>query len=554
VRAALTAFVLPFLALPQLAFARKAADPLDASHMEAVHAQRVEWMKQRAPLPPALGIYLDFRAVAAPHTGYSDAVVRAAKNAGARVVWLNAGSAGGRVTDGILFLDLASQKTELPHFDEAAEGLPLASKTPQEVRRAEGEFKQFPNEVFAVAGAGWMSGLKDRAMEAGFGHSSTHILARDLTEADVRESLDGGHFYLAHDWLCDPTGFTFVATNYFGAFDMGDNVPLLGPITGEANLEAHFPVAAKIKLFRDDKVVAESNDSKLHYSSGEAGVYRLEASLSIDGEDVPWIRSNPIYVRSGANLALPNLEMSPNVKVHKDISYAGGAPEDSAKHKLDVYLPKGKKDFPVMVFYHGGSWKSGDRSVYPTLGDLFAKAGIGVVIPSYRLMPKNPHPAQIEDAAAAFAWVYKNMESYGGDLQRIYVVGHSSGAHLASLLALDPRYLQKYGVPVSAIRGVAGLSGVYDVSQIPQFHPGEGQPDASPLHYVRNGAPPFLLTYCQWDYYTLPKQSRDFEAALKKAFVDTKVVYIPRESHISEMVNIWKDGDRLAQAILDFVR
>jgi len=80
------------------------------------------------------------------------------------------------------------------------------------------------------------------------------------------------------------------------------------------------------------------------------------------------------------------------------------------------------------------------------------------------------------------------------------------------------------------------------------------RPDASPLHYVRNGAPPFLLTYCQWDYYTLPKQSRDFEAALKKAFVDTKVVYIPRESHISEMVNIWKDGDRLAQAILDFVR
>jgi acetyl esterase/lipase len=546
------------LGLPLLAFGGK-PDPLDPVRLAAIHAHRVEWMKQRAPLAPPLGIYLDYRMVAAPYAAYSEAVARAAKNAEANVVWLSPG-AGSRVTGGILFLDGAIQKPELPHFDEDAEGLPAAGGLPakdrnhQEVRRAEIAFKQFPDEVYAIAGRAWLAGLKERETEARFRHASTHILARELTEADIRESLAGGHYYLAHDWLCDPTGFTFVATNYFGAFDMGDNVPMLGPITGEANLEVHLPIPAKIKLFRDDKVVAEANDSKLHYGTSDAGVYRLEASLLIDGYDIPWIRSNPIYVRSGANLELPNLNMSPNVEVHKDITYVDGAPEDAAKHKLDVYLPKGKTNFPVLVFFHGGSWKSGDRALYPTLGDLFAKAGIGVVIPSYRLWPKNLPPAQIEDAAAAFAWVYKNMEAYGGDMRRIYLVGHSSGAHLATLLALDPRYLQKLGVPMSAIHGVAALSGVYDVSQFSPFAPGEGKWDASPLHYVHPGAPPFLVTYCQWDYYTLPKQARDFEAALKKSFIETRYVYIPGQSHISEMVNIWKDGDRLAQAVLDFVR
>src|SRR5258708_30107463 len=110
---------------------------------------------------------------------------------------------------------------------------------------------------------------------------------------------------------------------------------------------------------------------------------------------------------------MPLGQGSPDVEVRKDIAYAD---DDVAKHKLDLFLPKGKKDFPVMIFYHGGAWRSGDRSLYPLLGNRFAQAGIGVVVPSYRLMPQSPHPAQIEDAAAAFAWVYRNIPQYGGDV------------------------------------------------------------------------------------------------------------------------------------------
>ena len=117
----------------------------------------------------------------------------------------------------------------------------------------------------------------------------------------------------------------------------------------------------------------------------------------------------------------------------------------------------------MMVFLHGGSWRSGDRSAYPLFGNRFAKAGIGVAIPSYRLMPKNPHPAQIEDAAAAFAWVYKNIAKYGGDATRIYMAGHSAGGHLAALLALDPQYLENTTSRSARSMASRRMSGVYDV-------------------------------------------------------------------------------------------
>ena len=216
--------------------------------------------------------------------------------------------------------------------------------------------------------------------------------------------------------------------------------------------------------------------------------------------------------------------------------------------------------FPVLVFIHGGSWRSGDRTNYPALGYRFAKLGIGVAIPSYRLMPKNPHPAQIEDTAAAFAWVYKNIAQLGGDVQRMYIAGHSAGGHLVALLALDAAYLKKYDIPVSAIKGVAALSGVYDVSHIAAFqNAAPGARDGSPLHYVHGGAahekiPPFTITYCQWDYPSLPFQAREFETALKKAFVPSRLIYVPGESHISEIIDALKDNDPTARAILDIVK
>jgi acetyl esterase/lipase len=245
--------------------------------------------------------------------------------------------------------------------------------------------------------------------------------------------------------------------------------------------------------------------------------------------------------------------------VKKDIVYTDGKPEDDAKHKLDLYLPKDKKSPPVFFFIHGGAWKYGDRSQYPSVGNRFAKEGILMVVPSYRLAPKNPHPAQIEDVAAAFAWVVKHIGEYGGDADRIYVGGHSAGGHLSALLTFDEKYLKPYELSAKNIRGTIGLSGVYNLgigdSQASVFGTEEqARKNASPLYHIKDSAPPFLITYCQWDYLTLPAQARQFHAALRKAGLSSELVFIPKESHISEMISISRNDDPTAQAILKFIQ
>jgi len=522
-------------------FARTPWERLGDAHLEAVHAQRVEWMKKRvsAPLP---GIYADFRAelIARP----PDGILNAAKAADVRVVLTPEGATGLR--DGILIYQFPNGQK--PAEFEDPDDFSFDVQTAKERRGVDSKFKQFPDEVFAVTGAGWFSAYRDFPWHVALHHASTHILARDLTQPEIADSLARRRTYFAHDWLCDPSGFLFVAENDLGVFDIGDTLEL----AGRTSLFARFPVAAKIRVLRDGNVVNEVTDSRLTYIASEPGEYRIDALLSVDGEEHPWIKSSPIHLVKGRGLSLPVGSMSPEVEAHKDIVYTEGAPEDVSKHKLDLYLPKDKKNFPVMIFLHGGFWRSGDRSWYALLGNRFAKAGIGVVVPSYRLMPKNPHPAQIEDAAAAFAWVHSRIHEYGGDATRIYLTGHSAGGHLASLLALEPAYLKKYDISPAAIRGVASMSGVYNVGTLREFQAADDDP--SPIHHVHPQAPPFLLTYCQWDYLDLPKQARDFAEQLRKKFVGVKVEYIPGENHISEIIDTLKDADPTAKALLDFIK
>ncbi len=388
--------------------------------------------------------------------------------------------------------------------------------------------------------------------EVAFRNVSTHILARALKEEDVRESLRNGHAYVAHDWICDPSGFSFVAINNLGVFDMGDPVPLVNG----TRLVARFPLPAHIKLIHQGAVVSDTNSAELNFAPKEPGAYRLEAWLDAGGEERPWIYSNPLYLHAPepGELALPPSTLAPGVKLMKDIPYIEGAPEDAGKHKLDLYLPAGKTKFPVLFFVHGGSWRSGDRALYASVGNRFAKLGIGVVIPSYRLAPKNPPPAQIDDVASAFAWTVRYIEKYGGDAAHIYVAGHSAGGHLVSLLALDSRYLVKHGLNAKSIKGVMTLSGVYDVRQVAIFGPDEQtRRIESPIEYVNRGAPPFLITYCQWDYPGLPAQAREFDRALRHNFVASTLRYIPGQNHISEMLHLWRDDDPTARAMLRFM-
>ncbi len=133
------------------------------------------------------------------------------------------------------------------------------------------------------------------------------------------------------------------------------------------------------------------------------------------------------------------------------------------RQKLDIYLPPGPVSrAPVAFFIYGGSWSSGDKGTYAFAGNAFASRGYVTVVADYRLVPEVQFPSFIEDGAAALATVRRIIGRYGGDAGRLHLVGHSAGAYNAMMLALDPRYLARAGVPRASVRAAAGLSGPYD--------------------------------------------------------------------------------------------
>ena len=484
-------------------------------------------------------------------------------------------------TDGFAGMEIYNRHADMDEHKDLTEYVQRALKQPHEFRKLAAREQQFPDEVYAAgtdALAGYLArydreiakhrftaiaandahrnqvfnGVVFDPYEVAFRFVSTHILARELKEDQIRQSLRDGHAYIAYDWLCDPSGFSFSAVNNFGVYDMGDRVPLL-PNT---RLFARFPVKAHIRLIHNGAPAADSDGAEFTFTPNEEGAYRLEASLPVAGEERPWIHSNPFYFYKpdASELAITPAAFAPDVKVIRDLTYTDGKPENASKHKLDLYLPAVKAKFPVLFFVHGGGWRTGDRSLYRRIGNRFAKEGIGVVIPSYRLAPASPPPAQIEDVAAAFAWTLKHVAEYGGDPGRIFVAGHSAGGHLVSLLALDPRYLKRYGLTASVIRGVMTLSGVYDVRHVAVFGPDEkARRTESPLEYVNSKAPPFLVTYCQWDYPGLPAQARAFDLSLRHHFVDSTLRFIPGENHINEVVLMARDDDPMAREMLKFM-
>lgn len=162
--------------------------------------------------------------------------------------------------------------------------------------------------------------------------------------------------------------------------------------------------------------------------------------------------------------------------------------------RLDVYHPKHIKHFPTVVWFHGGGLKAGNRKVAEELREK----GIAVVAVNYRLHPKVKSPAYIEDAAAAVAWTFRNIEKYGGSSKRIYVSGHSAGGYLTSMVGLDKRWLATHKIDPNAIAGLIPYSGHTITHFTVRKERGINgkQPvldDMAPLFHVRKDAPPLLL-------------------------------------------------------------
>jgi acetyl esterase/lipase len=269
------------------------------------------------------------------------------------------------------------------------------------------------------------------------------------------------------------------------------------------------------------------------------------------------------------------------VQVLRDVAYYTGKDADPVRHKLDLYCPRDEKDFPVVLFVHGGAWMYGDKSamgLYSAVGKFLAEHGIGAVLPNYRLSPWVKHPQHVRDVARAFAWTYRQIARHGGNPRQLFVAGHSAGGHLAALLATDDTYLRAEEVPRDSIRGVIAVSGVYRIPdkialEFSQFgenantrvtlafnpfdlvfgHDPRVRADASPLRHVGPGLPPFLLVSAEHDLPLLPEMAAELARVLKENRCEVELLTIKDRRHTSVIFKIRTPNDPLGQALLAFV-
>lgn len=241
-----------------------------------------------------------------------------------------------------------------------------------------------------------------------------------------------------------------------------------------------------------------------------------------------------------------------------DIAYG---PE--ARQRLDVYKPDNASgDKPVVVFLYGGSWKRGKRENYRFAGQAFASRGYVTVIPDYRTYPDVQFPAFVEDAAAAVAWVRKNIARFGGDPDRIVLAGHSAGAHIAALLAYDDNYLKAAGVPMVSVAGLVGLAGPYYFDPLkyaslrPIFETAKRPDEARPVTFVMPGQAPSLLLHGKDDTTVWPKNSIELTKKLNEARVPVRLVQFEDIGHVGILLALAKPfqkKDGVVDTIVDFL-
>ncbi len=174
------------------------------------------------------------------------------------------------------------------------------------------------------------------------------------------------------------------------------------------------------------------------------------------------------------------------------------------RQKLDIYQPRKGTNLPVLIFVHGGSWRNGSKEIYPFFGERFALEGYVTLIINYRLAPETPFPGFVQDAALAVKWAKDNVQNFAGDPNRVFLAGHSAGAHIVAMLALNPTYLKAVNLERSAVRGVVGMAGPYDIaaffSQSPNLQQAFGSDPGAwaatqPLNFVDGTNPPMFLQH-----------------------------------------------------------
>jgi len=273
--------------------------------------------------------------------------------------------------------------------------------------------------------------------------------------------------------------------------------------------------------------------------------------------------------------------VSSNIIRQTDIRYS-----DKEYNLLDIYYTADCHDMPVVIYVHGGAWNDGDKSSWSDEQiSFFSKLGFVSVSINYSLSSKpislvrsekNIHPVHVSDVAKSIRWVYDCISQYGGNPEKIYLIGHSAGAHLVSLVATNERFLEEQELKLNAIKGVIALDGSYYLTEPKSLLNSDKMEllvlgkhyqnafgvstelyeDATPLYHIEKEKfiPPFLLIYCDLDYRSIPNVQ--FADKLKAEGYAVEAVLLNNwkdHSGVLSSIGSVRDTVGVSDAVLDFL-
>lgn len=259
---------------------------------------------------------------------------------------------------------------------------------------------------------------------------------------------------------------------------------------------------------------------------------------------------------SGAKV-LESLAPSDSVKVTNDVVF--DAERDLA---LDVYRPINADGAPLVVFFWGGSWQTGDRSTYAFLGRTLASRGFVVMIPDYRVYPEVSFPDFLYDSARAVAWARAHAPDYGANPTCLSLMGHSAGAYNVAMLLTDDRYLEAVGGERAWVASWVGLAGPYDFLPLNDptleriFEPADPLESSQPIHSVDEEVPPTLLVVSDDDPVVDPRNTKRMAERLERVGVPVELLRVDNLRHaglVISLSNVFPFDDQVLSTVSRFL-
>lgn len=243
----------------------------------------------------------------------------------------------------------------------------------------------------------------------------------------------------------------------------------------------------------------------------------------------------------------------------------------NARQKLDIYLPKAAdqstkldsaKLKKVIIFYYGGNWDSGERADYKFAAEALVSHGYIVVIPDYRVYPEVLFPALMADPVSAAKWVKTNIKKYNGDANKVFLAGHSAGAHIAAMMAINPEYLAEVSLKPNDFAGVIGLAGPYDFLPLKSerlkiiFGPEAQQWKSQPINFVDGKNPPLYLAVGMKDNTVWPRNTFNLAKKIKQNNGIAEVYEFASYGHVdmvSKLAKPLRGNGELLKSVITFI-